>query len=117
MIYLLDNIQNRASGLSFISETDADINAFVVGRDVEVLTPQAFANAIHEEPEAVEEFCFDNFFGQINMVKSGALLKEYLEANLEQLTEFRVGSVRRDVFAVGLYNGFIVGVKTFAVET
>jgi len=44
-------------------------------------------------------------------------LRSYLEANLTSLKVFKIGNIRRDIYAVGLFQGHIVGIRTFAVET
>lgn len=118
MIYLLDNIQNRACDLSYVSETDADVNAFIVGRNVQTLTPLEFARANRiEDEDTITEFAFAHFFSRLDDYKAATILRNFLEDNLGQRTMFKVGDIRRDVYAVGLFNGHIVGVKSFAVET
>ncbi len=118
---LLAGIQERADSLNYISEEDWDVNVFVIGRNVSVLNVETFRLAnpqIFYEP--IEEFDVDLFFSRLEKRdKSGGWsnLRNYLEANLTQLTVFKVGDVRRDVYAVGLFQGHIIGIRTFAVET
>ena len=110
---LLAGIQDRADGLNYISETDADVNVFVVGRNVTVLNTETFRAANHYLPDVLIE----GFPKEIVMEKLGENLSNYLEANLSDVKCFKVNSIRRDVYVVGLFQGHIVGVKTFAVET
>lgn len=117
-IFLLDGIQNRARNLNYVSETDADVNVTIFGRDVQKLTTFNFALANHiGDDTTIETFPATQFFDNLDSAKGAAILREYLSTNLSPLWAFKVGDIRRDVYAVGLFNGYIVGVKSFAVET
>jgi len=116
---LLAGIQDRADNLNFISEQDWDVNVFVIGRNITQLSPANFQAAnpfIFSEP--IEEIDARIFFSRPSLqTQEWTNLRNYLEANLAQLTVFKVGDVRREITLVGLFQGHIVGVRTFAVET
>lgn len=116
---LLAGIQERADNLNYVSEQDWDVNVFVIGRNVSVLDTEIFRAAYPQILfEPIEEFPLDAFFARLeNQNKSWTNLRNYLEANLIQLKVFKVGNVRRDVYVVGLFQGHIVGIRTFGVET
>ncbi len=116
---LLAGIQDRADNLNFISEQDWDVNVFVIGRNITQLSSANFQAAnpfIVYQP--IEEIDVEVFFSRPGLqTQEWTSLRNCLEANLAQLTVFKVGDVRREVYVVGLFNGHIVGVRTFAVET
>jgi hypothetical protein len=116
---LLAGIQDRADNLIYISEEDWDVNVFVIGRNVSVLNAESFQAA---NPfiafASVEEIDVDAFFTRLEKRDAAwTNLRNYLEANLTSLKVFKVGNIRRDVYAIGLFQGHIVGIRTFAVET
>jgi len=112
-------IQERADNLVYISEEDWDVNVFVIGRNVSMLNVETFRAAnpkILFEP--VEDFDVDTFFARLEKRDAAwTALRNYLEANLTSLKVFKVGNIRRDIYAVGLFQWHIVGVRMFAVET
>jgi hypothetical protein len=116
---LLAGIQDRADNLNYISEQDWDVNVFVIGRNITILSPANFQAAnpfIAYQP--IEEINVEVFFSRPSLQTQAWInLKNYLEANLTQLEVFKVGDVRREVYVVGLFQGHIIGVRTFAVET
>lgn len=116
---LVAGIQERADGLVYISEQDWDVNVFVIGRNISVLNGETFRVAnpfIAFEP--IEEIPVDEFFTRLeNRDAAWTNLKNYLEANLTSLKVFKAKSIRREVYAVGLFQGHIVGIRTFTVET
>ncbi len=116
---LLAGIQDRADNLNYISEQDWDVNVFVIGRNVSVLNIETFQAAnpfVAFEP--IEEISVDDFFSRLERRdEAWTNLRNYLEANLISLKVFKACSVRREVYAVGLFQGHIVGVRMFAVET
>lgn len=116
---LLAGVQDRSDSLVYISEEDWDVNAFVIGRNVSVLNAQTFKAANPKVLyETVEEFPVNDFFARLeNQDYRWTRLKNYLEANLTEIHVFKVGDVRRDVYVVGLFQGHIVGVRMFAIET
>ena len=116
---LVAGIQERADNLVYISEQDWDVNVFVIGRNVSILNAQTFQAAnpfIAFEP--IEEIPVDEFFSLLeNRDAAWTNLRSYLEANLVSLKVFKAKNIRREVYAVGLFQGHIVGIRTFAVET
>ncbi|MBA3632638.1 MAG: hypothetical protein H0W58_07500 [Acidobacteria bacterium] len=116
---LLAGIQERADNLVYISEEDWDVNVFVIGRNISVLNAERFQAAnpfVAFEP--IEEIPVSDFFTRLEKRdEAWTNLRNYLEANLISLKVFKVGTVRREVYAVGLFQGHIVGIRTFAVET
>lgn len=116
---LLSGIQERADNLVYISEEDWDVNAFVTGRNVSILNAETFKQSNPKILyETVEDFPVEYFWQRLEQKDyRWTRLRNYLEANLTQIHVFKVGDVRRDVYAVGLFDGHIVGVRMFAVET
>ena len=116
---LIAGIQQRADSLNYISEQDWDVNVFVIGRKISVLNAETFLSAnpfVAFEP--IEEIDVDTFFSRLEKRDAAwTNLRNYLEANLTSLKVFKVGNVRRDVYVIGLFQGHIVGIRTFAVET
>jgi hypothetical protein len=116
---LLAGIQDRVENLIYISEEDWDVNAFVIGRNVSVLNVETFKQTNPKVLyETVENFPAEYFWWRLEQKdRRWTILKNYLEANLTQIHVFKVGNVRRDIYVVGLFDGHIVGVRMFAVET
>jgi len=116
---LLSGIQERSDSLVYISEQDWDVNAFVIGRNISVLDAEVFKQSNPKVLyETVEEFPVNDFWWRLEQKDyRWTRLRNYLEANLTQIHVFKVGDVRRDVYVVGLFDGHIVGVRMFAVET
>jgi hypothetical protein len=116
---LVAGIQERADNLNYISEQDWDVNVFVIGRNVSALNTQTFLAAnpfIAFVP--IEEIPVNDFFTRLeNRDAAWTNLRNYLEANLTSLKVFKAKSIRREVYAVGLFQGHIVGIRTFAVKT
>ena len=116
---ILSGIQERAENLVYISEEDWDVNAFVIGRNVSVLNAQTFKQSNPKVLyETVEDFPVNDFWSRLEQKDySWTRLRNYLEANLTQIRVFKAGDVRRDIYVVGLFQGHIVGVRMFAIET
>ncbi len=116
---LIAGIQERADNLTYISEQDWDVNVFVIGRNISALNAETFLAAnpfVAYEP--IEEIPVDDFFSRLeNRDVAWTNLRNYLEANLTSLKVFKVRTIRREIYAVGLFQGHIVGIRTFAVET
>ena len=116
---LVAGIQERADNLVYISEEDWDVNVFVIARNISVLNSETFQAAnpfIAFEP--IEEIPIDELFTRLeNRGAAWTNLRNYLEANLVSLKVFKAKNIRREVYAVGLFQGHIVGIRTFAVET
>lgn len=112
-------IQERADSLVYISEQDWDVNVFVIGRNVSVLNAGTFQAANPFTAfEPIEEIPVDEFFTRLeNRDAAWTNLRRYLEANLVSLKVFKAKNTRREVYVVGLFQGHIIGIRTFAVET
>ncbi len=118
---IVKGIQERADSLNYISETDSDVNVFVVGRNVQILTPETFRSANWIDPSvSIEWFDYDTFWNRLLNGSDGAewnQLKAFIENNLSDVQVFKVNTIRREIFAIGLYEGRIVGVRMFGLET
>lgn len=116
---LLAGIQRRAENLVYISEQEADVNAFVIGRNISFLDAETFRAANPKLLfEPIEDFDPETFFARLERKdKAWTRLRNYLETHLIGLKIFKVGIVRRDIYAVGLFRGRIIGIRTFAIET
>jgi hypothetical protein len=125
---LLNEIEKSTAGLTYISETDASVTAVFVADagtvDVSHFIPKG-TPAEKVETRKPGEF-FDRlttekeWFGERerNSAKTFAQLEKLLEENLADLTVFRIGSIRIDIYVVGLdADGNLAGIKTKAVET
>ncbi len=71
---VLANIQDRADTLNYISETDSDVNVFVIGRNISILNAETFRAANHFLPDVLIE----DFPKEIVMEKLGENLSNYL---------------------------------------
>jgi len=116
---LLAGIQDRSDSLVYISEEDWDVNAFVIGRNVSILNAETFqATDPFIAFEPIEEIDVDAFFSRLEKRDvAWTNLRNYLEANLISLKVLKAPNIRREVYAVGLFQGHIVGVRMFAIET
>jgi len=114
-------IQDLAENVQFVSEQTHEVNAFVVGRNQTMTTASSFKSAmpsLQNETVVLESFD-DVVSAQENRDSSGAwsTLRSYIEENLSNVVLLKTGTIQREVFAVGLLDGHIVGVRTFAIET
>ncbi len=116
---VLSGIQEHAENLVYISEEDWDVNAFVIGRNVSILNAQTFKQSNPKVLyETVEDFPMEFFFARLEQQdRSWTRLRNYLEENLTQIHVFKVSNVRRDIYVVGIFDGHVVGIRTFGVET
>ena len=122
---LLAEIEKSTKGLTYISETDADVEpVFIrsseaenfldsIGKDEkrETLDPSAFFYRLTTKKE---------WFGpkENESAKRFALLEGILRSNLRDLKVIRVGRVRIDIYVIGLdADNNRIGIKTIAVET
>ena len=116
---LIAGIQERADNLTYISEQDWDVNVFVIGRNLSILNSETFQAAnpfVAYQP--IEEISIDEYFSRLQKQhEAWTTLRNYLEVNLTQLKVFKIGTVRREIYAIDLFQGHIVGIRTFAVET
>lgn len=115
VITTLGTIQAEAEEVQYLSEQTHDVNSFVIARSVTTLNQTTFQNA---NPfifgKSIETFDAADICDRQGV--DWATLKNIL-VNLTDATAFKVGSIQREVYIVGLLNGHIVGVRTFAIET
>lgn len=127
---LIKEISAAVDGLVYISETDAPIFPFTgrqsIGEKKDVLLAE-----IGLDPDTeVEERGFDEMFARFVTIKEWfndrqredavrfQMLKTLLEENLTDLTVFKIGTIRREIFFVGVdSDGRLTGIRTTAVET
>lgn len=125
---LAERIEKAARGLYYISETDAEIAAFV-GEKASVADAETLLRQI-KSIEPVEERDFEDFFRRLTEMREWFGeeetrnankfndLKHLLEENLRELKVFKVGKIEIDVFVVGLdKENVLTGIHTKAVET
>ncbi len=127
---VFDAISSACEGLVYLSETDAPVLAFrrppANKATAEILMRQIGKG--YEGP--VEEREFNDFFAKLTDIrewygetetewaKKFLVLQTLLEENLRDLKVFRIGSVRLEIYAVGISaEGCLMGISTFAVET
>ena len=127
---LFREIEAACKGLIYISETDAPVLPFsgpaTAEPTGEIILQQTGANA----DESIEEVAFDAFFGRLTEIKDWfgepqkaraakfLELQKLLEENLRDRKVFRIGTIRIDIFAVGIdKDGSLTGITTRAVET
>jgi len=125
-----DELSNACKGLVFISETDADVEPYL-GSMSDEISKAAFLDELGLQPETtIDETPFDLFFDRLTLARDWhgsterrrtemfAKLKEVLEDNLDGLRVFRIGTIRIDIYVIGLDSeGRVTGIKTSAVET
>ena len=127
---LFREIERASDGLVYISETDAPVQAFS-GRPTDTLTREIILEQTKGKAgDPVEEVSFDAFFDRLTAIKDwfGAReraraekflsLQKLLKENLREPKVFRIGKIQIDIYAVGIdKDGYLMGVKTKAVET
>lgn len=119
-------ITSRSTSLTFISETDSDVVVCYRTRAVDSLSVSEFRRVFRVAPLAqITTQTFDDFFTRlINYDNSGRweILRDYIQTNTTAQTVFRVrrtGDENHyyDVYAVGLFDGKIVGIHVLSLET
>ncbi len=127
---MIEQIEEASNGLWYVSETDAEIEAFEAG-PVGAVTKNAILEKLARPPQTpVEERAFEDFFKRLTTVhdwfgeeekataRRFVRLKNLLEANLSDLRVFKVGRIEIEIFVVGLdAEGDLAGIRTEAVET
>jgi hypothetical protein len=125
---LLAKIAELSRGLTYISESDAEVIPFAAGRSASV-TVDSFVDAENIKP-SVQEISVDDFFSRLTRIqdwfgpaetrtaKRFGRLQNLLVNNLRDLKAFRAGKIQIDIYVVGLDQGNnLIGIKTKAVET
>ena len=127
---LAEQIKKAATGLYYISETDAEILPFA-GEKAEAVTKEEILSQTKSVVNApVEERDFAGFFARLTEIQDWfgdeeneaaqkfVRLKELLENNLRDLKAFKIGKIQLEVYVVGLdAENKLTGIKTKAVET
>lgn len=125
-----EQIKTAVADLFYISETDAAITGFI-GKQAKAVTVDEIRNQTKTAPDSsIEEKKFDEFINRLTVIKDWfgdeekataqkfTDLKSLLEANLKDLTVFKIGKIQIDVYAVGLdAENRLTGIHTKAVET
>ncbi len=124
-------LEAACQGLLWRSETDAPFELVVLPAAEPPLDVGALlANGDYPPDSPVEIVSLDNFFAPVmedhswfdaqdsKLVEGCRHLRSLLEATLENLKVYRIGSVEIDVYLLGqTEDKQIVGVKTTVVET
>ena len=118
---LLIDIETRCQPLTVSSETESDVHAFVAPLPVIQLTPELFLESIlrdHNTPIEVADF-HDWIDSQVTKqnVEQWDNLRFFMIGRLTELVVYRVGTVNVDTYVVGLFNGRVVGIRTFEMRT
>ena len=125
---LLKRITEFSKGLTYISETDAGIQAFSRGQVDAVEARYLFERGSHKKE--LTEISFEEFFRRLTEQKEWfgpkqrenakrfAALEKLLKENLRDRKVFKVGRIQIDIYVVGLdADKNLTGIKTKAVET
>lgn len=123
-------IDKLTKDLNYISETDAPILPFELGRAAAVTADEVLRQTGHSEGEPVETIDADAFFARLTTLREWfgpreketaerfKALKAELENELADVKVFKIGKVRVDIYVVGIdKKGRLAGVMTKAVET
>ena len=125
-----EQIAAIAENLYYLSETDAEILPFKGTFADKVTADELLKQTKHDADVKVAAHNFDEFFERLVKIqdwfgeeeKAAAArfseLKQLLENNLRDLTVFKIGKIRLDVYVVGLgAENILTGIQTKAVET
>lgn len=124
---LVAEIVTRSADLNYVTEQDSEVFAFYRNAPVKELTDTVFVELLRRPAETqIVQQSWSTFF-QIRTLNDPTgrwrKFQEYLEANLTNLTVFRLprnapyGS-QFDLYAVGIYDGdTVVGIQMFGVAT
>lgn len=128
--HLLESISSIASGLFYISETDAAVEAFTAGKFSGDLRGDVLKFSETESGARVQLVEFETFFSKLSAkqewhtpaqserAEKFRRLGEFLKSELKDPVVVRIGEIRIGIFVAGIdCNGNVSGVKTFAVET
>jgi hypothetical protein len=123
-------IKKIASGLYYMSETDAEILPFTGKKAQAVSSQEILKQSGSNLNSVIEEKDFIQFFDRLTQMqdwfgdeeKAAAAnfneLKNLLEKNLKDLKYFKIGRIQIDIYVVGLdAENILTGIKTKAVET
>lgn len=124
-----EQIAETVAGLTYMSETDAEIKPFR-GEQADSVTAETLLKQIGKTDVKIEEISFDEFFAPLikiqnwfgeeerKMTEKFVRLKNLLKENLIEKKVFRLGKKEIDIFVVGLdAENVLSGIQTKAVET
>ncbi len=123
-------IETAVANLYYTSETDAEVLPFV-GKEAETITINEIRNQTQTAPDSpIEEKDFTEFFARLTTkqdwfgdeekatAKKFTDLKNLIEANLRNVSVFKIGKIQIDIYVVGLdAENILMGIRTKAVET
>lgn len=127
---LSELIGKAASGIYFLSETDAEILPFIGSEAESVSAEELFRQTQISGDTPFVERDFEDFFLHLTEITewSGgrepeksqgfAGLKKVLEENLTEIRVYAIGQISLDIFLVGRnQQNVLMGIRTRAVET
>ncbi len=124
---LIAGVATRSTELNYITEQDSEVFAFYRNTQVKELTDTVFLTLLRRPKETmILQQSWPTFFQlrtQNDPTGRWRQLQEYLEANLTNLTVFRLPreapyESQYDLYAVGIFKGnIVVGVQMFGVAT
>jgi hypothetical protein len=117
-----ETLQQAAQGLVFVSETDAEFEAFQWpgGSTPDSKTIKTLSGQNYDDDTLVEETALDSFFRAVpaGSKKKFQQLSQTLKDNLEGVRVYKIGDTEKDVYIVGkAKDGTWAGLKTQVVET
>ncbi|MBK6750120.1 MAG: nuclease A inhibitor family protein [Pyrinomonadaceae bacterium] len=123
-------LKGLTKDLIYISETDAEIVPFVLGKAERVTAEDVIKQTGGPPNEPVAVVDTEAFFARLTAISDWfgpqetrqadrfKALKEYLDEELKDIKVFKVGKIRISIYVVGIdRQGRLSGVKTTAVET
>jgi hypothetical protein len=130
MTSLLQQLEQAAQGLWFISESESPLEPFSLPPGTSLENETEFLVAIDNPGQPVEQITLPYFFR--NMVRTGPeqepaqqtiaqrfiALQQWLETNLQEVRVYRVGQIQVQAYVVGKTpEGTWLGLKTTLIET
>lgn len=123
----VNGVVARSAQLTYITEQDSEVFAFYRNTPVKEVTDTVFLTLLRRPSETriIQQSWTDFFRVRTSNDPTGQWreLQEYLEANLSNLTIFRIPrdapyGAQYDLYAVGVFNkNIVVGVQMFGVAT
>lgn len=127
---LIEKIKKLVEGLSYTSETDAEIEPFAGGKADAVTKESLLAQIGASADSVVKEKKIDEFFARLTDLQDWfgeeeketagrfSKLRDLLQKELKDLKVFKIGETEIDIYVVGLDSqNRLMGIKTKSVET
>jgi Nuclease A inhibitor-like protein len=124
------NLTNACRGLTFISETDAEIDPVFGGQTDSSSNAAMLAAVGAPDKKPIEEADPDRFFSRLTTheewfdarekinANGFAKLESILRTELRDLKILRLGKIMIDIYMIGIdTDGNVAGAKTKAIET